>query len=58
MERAIKCVMVGYARNHTGDTYRMYNPGTKRIILSRDVTWGDWNRTDPRKNMDIYGYQI
>ena len=54
MERAIKCVMVGYARNHTGDTYRMYNPGTKRIILSRDVTWGDWNRTDPRKNMDIY----
>ena len=39
---------------HTGDMYRMYNPGTERIILSRDVTWGNWDRTDPRKNMDIF----
>ena len=53
MEQAIKCIMVGYTQNHAGDTYRMYNPATKRIILSRDVTWGNWKRTDPRKNMDI-----
>ena len=24
--KAIKCTMIGYARDHTGDTYRMYNP--------------------------------
>ena len=37
-ERAINCIMVGYARNHAGDVYRLYNPSTKRILLSRDVT--------------------
>ena len=37
-ERTIKCVMVGYARNHSGD---MYNPTKKRVISSRDVKWAD-----------------
>ena len=53
-DRAIKCVMVGYGRNHSGDTYRLYNPATKRILLSRDVTWSDWKMTDPTKDMNIF----
>ena len=53
-DRAVKCIMVGYGKNHSGDTYRLYNPSTRRIILSRDVTWSDWNVTDPTKNMNIF----
>ena len=33
---------VGYALNHGAGTYRLYNPRTKRIIMSRDVTWMDF----------------
>ena len=36
-DHAVKCVFVGYGKNHSGDTYRIYNPTTKRIILSHDV---------------------
>jgi hypothetical protein len=32
-------MMVGYALNHPGDTYRMWDPKTKRVHLTRDVTW-------------------
>ena len=53
-DRAIKSIMVGYGNNHSGDTYRLYNPSTKRIILSRDVTWSDWQVTDPTKDMNIF----
>ena len=53
-DRAVKCVFVGYGRNHSGDTYRMYNPVTKRIILSRDVKWAEFKKIDPKENMDIF----
>ncbi len=36
-----KCIMVGYAENHTNDCYRLYNPETQRIILSRDIIWDE-----------------
>ena len=32
-------LFVGYAENHAGDTYRMFNPATKKILISRDVRW-------------------
>ena len=41
-ERAVKCIFVGYSTSHLGDMYRMYNPETKRIILSRDVKWAEF----------------
>ena len=53
-DRAIKCVFIGYGKHHSGDTYRMYNPGTKRIILSRDVKWAEFKRIDPKANMDVF----
>ena len=40
-ERSIKHIMVGYAWNYSGDTYRLYNPTTKIIISSIDVKWAD-----------------
>ena len=32
-------MMVGYALDHAGDCYRMYNPITKGIHQSRDIKW-------------------
>ena len=32
----------------------MYNPTTKRIILSRDVKWAEFKKIDPKENMDIF----
>ena len=48
------CIWVGYTENHPTGTHRIFNPKTKRIILTRDVTflkksygaynklWGVW----------------
>jgi hypothetical protein len=32
-------MMVGYALDHTGDTYRMWNKATNGIHVTRDVIW-------------------
>jgi len=42
-EKAIKCTMLGYAEDHSGDTYRLYNPANDTVIMSRDVRWEDWH---------------
>ncbi len=36
-EKLEKHLMVGYAKNHSNDTYRMYNPVTRRVSQTRDV---------------------
>jgi hypothetical protein len=46
--------MVGYAKNHSADTYRLYNPVTRSIVNNRDVTWLDWNRLNPTRDMSIF----
>ena len=35
--KALKYVMIGYSDDHAGDTYRMYNPVTKKVINSRNI---------------------
>ena len=32
-------IWVGYAKNHSAATYQIFNPKTKKIILTRDVTF-------------------
>jgi len=32
-------MFVGYATNHDGDVYRMWNSETDRVMISRDVIW-------------------
>ena len=39
--RGTVMMMVGYANNHTGDCYRMYNDATGRVHETRDVRWLD-----------------
>jgi hypothetical protein len=52
-DRSFKCFFVGYADNHARDAYRMYNPVTKRVIVTRDVfKWGAWHG-NPRIEHDM-----
>jgi hypothetical protein len=43
-----------YTKNHSADTYRLYNPVTKHIVVNRDVTRLDWNRLNPARNLSIF----
>ena len=36
-EKSTKCIVLGYADYHTDDTYRLYNPKTKSVLISRNV---------------------
>ena len=47
-------VMVGYADNNMRYTYKLYNPKTKRVIMTRDVKWMDWKNTDPAETLKIF----
>ena len=38
-DKGIQCMFVGYADDHDGDTYYMWNPKTKKILTTRDVIW-------------------
>ena len=37
MDKTFKPIMVGYADNHTRDTYKLYNLETNRVIMTRDI---------------------
>ena len=50
--RGNKCIFVGYADNHSRDTYRMYNPVTKRLTETRHVTWADFEFSRPNGNRE------
>ena len=52
--KAMKYAMVGYALDHTEDTYRLYNLETKRVVLSRDVRWAEWNKLKPTDRVSIF----
>ena len=38
-DKGLTCMFVGYAKDHVGNCYRMYNPATSRIHSTRDVKW-------------------
>ena len=38
-DRRKSMVFVGYADEHTGNCYRMYNPVTSGVNVTRDVIW-------------------
>ena len=38
-DRGVQCMMTGYATDHEGDCYRMWDPKTKGIHETRDVIW-------------------
>ena len=38
-DKGKEAFLVGYATEHAGDVYRMYDPNKSRIKISRDVRW-------------------
>ena len=53
-DKTYNAFMVGYTENHTRDTHKLYNPETKKVILSRDTKWEEWENTDPSETMNIF----
>jgi hypothetical protein len=47
------CLMVGCAEDHNHDTYQMFDSSTKEVILSRDVEWDEWKRSDPASSLQL-----
>ena len=41
-DRGTAMMFVGYATKHDGDTCRIYNPATKRLVTTRDIIWLRW----------------
>ena len=52
-DKTYKAIMVGYSDNHTRDTYKLYNPETNRVVISRDIKWVEWKKTDPEETMKM-----
>ncbi len=52
-----KAIIVGYAKNHSADTYRLYNPLKRLIVENRDVTWLDWTRLNPTRDLSIFAQE-
>ena len=38
--------MVGYAANHAPDAYRMYDPTTRSVVVTRDIKWDSPSQTN------------
>ena len=38
-DRGVQCMLVGYAPDHAGDCYRMWNPKTDGVHVTRDIIW-------------------
>ena len=53
-DKGFPAMMVGYALHHGVGTYRLYNPKTKRIIMSRDVQWMDFKSKRIETEFEIF----
>ena len=38
-DHEIQCIFVGYATDHTRDTYKMWNPKTNQYYITKDIIW-------------------
>lgn len=58
-DKAVRCIFVGYSSESKG--YRLYHPGTQKILTSRDVTFAeeqtfDWSTL--RRQPEIYSHDV
>ena len=53
-DKTFKTIIIRYAENHKRDTYKLYNPGTKRVIMTRYVKWTDWKITNPAETLKMF----
>jgi hypothetical protein len=38
-DRRVHFMFIGYADDHNGNVYRMWNPKTERVHITRDIIW-------------------
>lgn len=60
-EKSIKGVMFGVSKE--SKAYRLYNPDTKKLIISRDVTFDeskqwDWEKAEEEKLIEVAGEEV
>ena len=53
-ERGTKMIVVGYAKGHPPDTYRMYHLENHTVHESRDVKFLTFSRLDPKNGISIF----
>ena len=53
-DKGYPAMMVGYAHNHGPGTYKMYNPKTNRIVMSRDIKWMDFKPKQIESSFDFF----
>ena len=58
VDKTFKCINLGPADDHSEDCYRLYNPQTQNVILSRDVRWAAWETTDPTQALAIFEAKV
>jgi hypothetical protein len=37
--RGYTCMFAGYSQSHSSDTYRIWDPRSKRVHITRDIRW-------------------
>ena len=53
--KGLKVIFIGYPEDHAGDTYRLYNPLTRKCLMSRNVTWMEWHgRQTAQDDMPLF----
>jgi transposase InsO family protein len=50
--KADKGMVLGFADNHSGDTYRILKESTQHVVQSRNVKWMDWAGLTPEMNKE------
>ena len=54
IKKMYKAIMVVCIDNHERYTYKLYNPDTKKVIMTRDVKWADCKMTDPAETLKMF----
>ena len=53
-DKTFKVIMVVYSDKRMRDTYKLYNPEAKIVVMTWDVKWADWKMTDPVETLKIF----
>jgi hypothetical protein len=56
-EKGKKMMLISFAADHMGDTYKMFDPIAKTMRLSQDIKWLEWKIPDPYREMSILNQQ-
>ena len=53
-DKTFKSIMIVYSYNHKKYTYKFYNPGTKRTMITSYGKWVNWKMTDTAETLKMF----